>query len=88
MEPFVMDPSSTRFFVEEVGWFPAKSPPLILLAIIVLAMFRVALLWIPPPTKVGGIEFPKSVAAEFPEMVELVTFKVPRLNMMPPPLPR
>ena len=44
MEPFVMDPSSTRFFVEEVGWFPAKSPPLILLAIIVLAMFRVALL--------------------------------------------
>ena len=46
--PLVIDPSSTMLLVEKTGWPPTKSPPLVLLlvllAIMVLAMLTVPLL--------------------------------------------
>ena len=70
MAPLVIEPSSTMFFVEETGCVAAKSPPLTLLAMIVLAMLRVPPKFAMPP--------PASEAV-LPEMVELVTLRMATL---------
>ena len=55
---------------------PAKSPPLVLLAMMVLAILRLPKLMMPPPLN-----------AELPEKVELVTVALALLLLsMPPPL--
>jgi len=80
MAPLVIDPSSTMLFVDVTGWFPAKSPPLVLLAMMVLAMLRVPMLLMPPPL----------LDAELPERVELVRVMgvmAPMLWMPPPKVP-
>ena len=75
------DPCVTRLLVAvegEVSFtvpLPAKSPPLVLLAMMVLAMLRVPLL---------SLKMPPPDVAELPERVELVTVRVVSLKMAPP----
>ena len=69
-------PIVIKLLVDVTGWLPEKSPPLVLLAMMVLAMLRVPVLAMPPPW-----------LAEFPDTVELVTVTVPPLLAMPPPWP-
>ena len=70
------EPSFTRLFVDEAGWDPAKSPPLVLLAIMVLVMLRVPPYFLMPPP----------LEAELPERVELETVATPLVKMPPPSL--
>ena len=80
--PVTVTRVSTRLLVYALGALPAKSPPLVLLAMIVLArLLMVALFCMPPPDN-----------AELPDRVEFVTvrFDNPELTVafkIPPPLP-
>ena len=67
-------PLVIKLLVDELGWVPAKSKPLVLLAMMVLAILVPPTLKMPPPCEV----------AELPEMVQLEMVELP--TKMPPPL--
>ena len=75
------DPCVIRLFAAVEGEvrftvpLPAKSPPLVLLAMMVLAMLRAPVL---------SLKMPPPDVAELPERVELVTVRVVSLKMAPP----
>ena len=67
----VNEPIVIKLLEDETGVFPAKSPPLVLLAMMVLERrFNVALLEMPPPLL---------LLAELPEIVALVILRLPEL---------
>jgi len=91
-DPFRV-PLVIKLLVDDVGWVPAKSPPVVLLAMMVFAILRVPLLKMPPPIPARKIPLKLVIVEVFVNedellaIVELEIEREPVKILIPAPLP-